>query len=659
MVRLKFARLVSFSSEDPLCPASSLVSGGPGGKWRCREPGEKQAWVLLQLQQLSTITGIDIGNNGAALVEIQVGRQGSNSDDMKVLLVASSFMSVNEARVGESTGRVRMFGLDKLSKEVSKEKWDLVKIIATQPFTSQTKYGVSFVVLSGPGAEPPPSLVEAENGRAGTALGAFKLKPEPESSIAPGSYFARQRAASGERTGPGTSVAATLRADRTLAEMAVNKESSAGKNVPKNQTVDKPPEQEMKPFKVKNSDIRDKKRKLEMSPAVLDEVKKRKIRRDNFPSRNILPGESDHDQPTSSRSVEAKKNTNKEICNGTIKTKLPKQNVYQSKVGKFSEFMKDVTFTISGFQNPLRGEIRKKGLEMGARYRGDWDDSCTHLICAFANTPKFNQVKGKGRIVMKDWIEECYSQRKRLPWRRFCLDKADKQEESEEEVIEDTKKDSLTDKEIDCARKMEMKKTEKSASKNKANASDFLENNVDMYDCDTDEEIDRLMKNEKADKKVEPVVSTNTDAYNLDADTDDEESKEIKVEVDPSEIETDPYEIETDIDDEEVESLRSKTEDISFEALSDHFRGQNFFLHGNFKSCERELLERYIKAALGSIIMYMEAKVDIIITHGVKECEVRDAKKVNKDAVFISPEWLFKCQDEEKLVDFRDYLVLK
>jgi len=655
MVRLKFARLVSFSSEDPLCPASSLVSGGPGGKWRCREPGEKQAWVLLQLQQLSTITAIDIGNNGAALVEVQVGRQGTNSDDMKVLLVASSFMSVNEARVGESTGRVRMFGLDKLSKEVSKEKWDLVKIIATQPFTSQTKYGVSFLVVSGPGVEPPPSLVEAEKGQAGTALGAFKLKPEPESTIAPGSYFARQRAASGERTGPGTSVAATLRADRTLAEMAVNKESSAGRNVPKKQPVEKPPEQEIKQFKTKNSDIRDKKRKLEMSPAVLDEVKRRKIRRDNFPSRNILPSEPD--QPSSSRSVDVKKNTNKEICNRTNKP-----NVNQSKVGKFSEFMKDVIFTISGFQNPLRGEIRQKGLEMGARYRKDWDDSCTHLICAFANTPKFNQVKGKGCIVMKDWIEECYSQRKRLPWRRFCLDKADKQEESEEEVIEDTKKDNSdcdTDKEIDCARKMEMEKTEKSGSKNKANASELVDYNVDMYDCDTDEEIDRLMKNEKADKKVEPVTSTNTDAYNLDAETDDEESKEIKVEVNPSEVETDPYEIETDIDDEEVESLRSKTEDISFEVLSDHFRGQNFFLHGNFKSCERELLERYIKAALGSIFMYMEAKVDIIITHGVKECEVRDAKKVNKDAVFISPEWLFKCQDEEKSVDFRDYLVLK
>merc|ERR1712096_122665 len=126
--------------------------------------------------------------------------------------------------------------------------------------------------------------------------------------------------------------------------------------------------------------------------------------------------------------------------------------------------------TISGFQNPLRGEIRKKGLEMGARYRGDWDDSCTHLICAFSNTPKFNQVEGKGRMVMKDWMEECYSQRKRLPWRRFCLDKADKQEESEEEVIEDTKKDNSacdTDKEIDCAEKWRWRKLRSLVQKTK------------------------------------------------------------------------------------------------------------------------------------------------------------------------------------------------
>ena len=31
-------------------------------------------------------------------------------------------------------------------------------------------------------------------------------------------------------------------------------------------------------------------------------------------------------------------------------------------------------------------------------------------------------MKGKGKIVKKEWVERCHSERKRLPWRRFCLD---------------------------------------------------------------------------------------------------------------------------------------------------------------------------------------------------------------------------------------------
>ena len=81
---------------------------------------------------------------------------------------------------------------------------------------------------------------------------------------------------------------------------------------------------------------------------------------------------------------------------------------------------------LSGYQNPFRGELRQKALDMGARYRGDWDDTCTHLICAFVNTPKFNQVKAKsGKIVKKEWVEKSHSDRIRYPWRRFCLDKQD------------------------------------------------------------------------------------------------------------------------------------------------------------------------------------------------------------------------------------------
>ena len=38
----------------------------------CREEGEAEAWVILQLEETSVITDIDIGNQGAAFIEVQV-----------------------------------------------------------------------------------------------------------------------------------------------------------------------------------------------------------------------------------------------------------------------------------------------------------------------------------------------------------------------------------------------------------------------------------------------------------------------------------------------------------------------------------------------------------------------------------------------------------
>ena len=147
MPPLKFKKVVGFSSEDAQFPAANIISGK--GKWRCREEGEKQAWVSLQLVELSQITNIDIGNFGSAFIEVQVGRHGCEETEMKVLLVASSFMSVNEARVGDQVSRVRMFGQEKLASELCKEKWDIIKIISTQPFNKHLKYGISFISLTG------------------------------------------------------------------------------------------------------------------------------------------------------------------------------------------------------------------------------------------------------------------------------------------------------------------------------------------------------------------------------------------------------------------------------------------------------------------------------------------------------------------------------
>ncbi|CAB4060184.1 XRCC1 [Lepeophtheirus salmonis] len=66
------------------------------------------------------------------------------------------------------------------------------------------------------------------------------------------------------------------------------------------------------------------------------------------------------------------------------------------KTAPFRKLFSGVVFVISGFQNPLRSEIRSKALAMGAVYSGYWNTTCTHLICAFTNTPKFNQVKSSG-----------------------------------------------------------------------------------------------------------------------------------------------------------------------------------------------------------------------------------------------------------------------
>lgn len=55
-------------------------------------------------------------------------------------------------------------------------------------------------------------------------------------------------------------------------------------------------------------------------------------------------------------------------------------------------------------------------------------------------------MKGKGKIVTKKWIESCFSEQKKIPWRRFATDRDEKNaDESEEEILCEWKKRQALD----------------------------------------------------------------------------------------------------------------------------------------------------------------------------------------------------------------------
>ena len=200
MPEVKIARVVSVSSEDPIYEAANLLKSK---KWRCQNVGEQQVSLVLQLSAPSQIHGIDIGNNGSAFVEVQVSRQAS-FNDYKVILVASSFLTPLESRNENSLTRVRMFAHDKLNADVAKDKWDLIKVICTQPFNKNIKYGLSFITIH--------SMPEVKKE---VKLGAFRLKTDDDDKLDESNAVRIFKSPKKE------SVATTLRSQETLASIAV------------------------------------------------------------------------------------------------------------------------------------------------------------------------------------------------------------------------------------------------------------------------------------------------------------------------------------------------------------------------------------------------------------------------------------------------------
>ncbi|CAH1797161.1 unnamed protein product [Owenia fusiformis] len=644
MPAIKFQHVVSFSSEDKNFPATNLLKPEGTSKWRCAKAGEKSASVTIQLEKSTKILSLDIGNNGSAFVEVLVGRASmASEDDFKVLLIASSFMTPLEARSNNGLTRVRMFDNEKLSQPTRDEHWDKVKVICTQPFNRTSNYGLSFIKLLSPGTPndgtTTPSLKKETSV---SKLGGFKLKPEESSPVRTGSLFAN-RGKEEVKTNIPLSGAAAVRAASREVDGALG--TTPIKHIPKPSSPivhDRTP----KPSTTKNGH--------DVKEATPTHKAEKRSREDGHSESSRKPSASDkiskrEDPPPRKKSR-----------SDAPKPKTP-----------FRQILKGVTFVMSGFKNPYRGELRDKALEMGAKYKPDWDKKCTHLICAFSNTPKFQEVLGKGRIVTKHWLLDCYEKKKLYPWRKYRLDGADSPsgsgssgDESEEEYRPVPKKitphKSPLSKTI--AHKTPQRSVEDSPSTSKASETKYsprkLKEDEDSTDVemDTDDEIEKI-KNDAL--KAKSKQETNDAIYDqsTDEETDDDIKPNDKIHNTPpsktvdngsKDIQKDEPGSSSDSDDEGLPELPD---------LPDFFAEKYFFFYGKFAAADRRTLVRYITAFDGTVEEYMSEKIHFVITESEWDDNFDDALKENPEVAFVRPAWVYECNDKSKLVPHQKYIV--
>lgn len=671
--------VLSFSSEDVAQPAQNLLKSETYRKWRCETAGEKQASVILELERATQIHSIDIGNNGSALVEVLVGRSSWSSDEQyQVLLVASSFMSPAESKSFTNVNRVRMFGPDKLSKPVAAQKWDRIKLVCTQPFNKSEQYGLSFINLHSP---PEDTDGDSEKAVASPSLpghskrlGRFTLKDDSDSEekkvVTSGSLFFKKLQK--KSSPPPMSTAAEVRAASTAASSSDDRKAGATSTV---QEVRHPVAKDRHPVAMGGQSPAS-----DRHPVANDKLGK--VGEKTSPKTDVTHVQRRTSESTKRKYEDVPKENNKGKSPPPTKKKRGSPSRVDDDSLAFEEIMKDVVFVLSGFVNPERGNLRDKALQMGAQYKQDWGRGCTHLICAFANTPKFNQVKGKGKIVTKKWISDCFKKKKRLPTRNYHLpgDSSSSEESSEEEEVK-PKRPPVRKTDADTGsrdRKNAGDEEDTSSVSDKrpigktAHASDSVgekderkkkEDADDIYDGSTDDETQEQPKHEKR-KNVSPPSPQETSSS--DRDTEDELKRVQKEEEKETEQqEEDIYGGTTDDEQEETtnkdeaepaDDVSSGSEDLP--SLPDFFSHKHFLLYGEIESTTRRLLIRYITAYNGTVEEYMSDNVDFVITNEDWDGNFDEALNENASLAFVRPKWIMVCHEKGALVPFQPYIIV-
>ncbi|XP_055911377.1 DNA repair protein XRCC1 [Eupeodes corollae] len=643
------------SSEDKIHSASNLLRHEASKKWKTGEPGEKTSYVIIEMESEYVIKGIDIGNESSAFVEVLVGGATCAREKFKEILITCSFMTPIESKMCSMPNRVRCFGREALVEEIASQKWKLLKIVCSQPFNKDINYGLSFIKVH---VEEP--LKEKTDNKTNTSLfnrpfGSFSLRedsPDSESESTT-ALFNRWKVSKNKQLNSISSVPripspAALK--KTNQSPIVRKTTSVATPSSKR---DPPAESPVIIDRNRNSllftdedeeeSVQEKRKKklekLERAIAadqerVTKETEKAKksknlnsskteTKREDKPKKSEA-NTSYSEKEKSSRSPKSAKKQNSPststgqrrpssspcVSDKAKKPKLDKPVQYKP----FNQLLNGVVLVISGIQNPDRADLRNKALALGAKYKGDWDSSSTHLICAFKNTPKYNQVKGVGKIVTRSWIEDCYSKKRKIPWRRYALDSDEiLKAESDDEILDESLKPH------EPGESDEKRKNSNDSDDEVLTIYDEMDTNNSQCissGSDTEDEIQKVLAKKSPQKK--PTQTNSSDVFELSTEEEDYVAKRKL-----------------------TQTSRDKTK---------FFDKMKFFISDQLSATIKIKIEQYIETFDGILTSSIEVADYLIANNPI--ADVGEFKGQT-----VTPLWILECYDLECLIPTKRYLV--
>ncbi|CAF2317220.1 unnamed protein product [Rotaria sp. Silwood2] len=590
MPLINFRNVLSCSSEDRIHCAENLLKPEQYKKWLSSKGSDERLTCILEFEKSSLISSIDIGNDGSAFIELLVSRSSSSkTDDWTLLLPATLLMTPSESRSNTNRNQVKLLKSYDLNKACLNEKWDRLKIICEQKFNRLNQFGLCFIKLYSPSTSSDETNQTGSLNKSSIIISNDDDDDDEtgkeQSKI--GSFFAKKQAEKTLKTSE-PSASDQIRALSNVADELLSRKS--------------------------------------MNDNEIQTLLKKDVK--NTPNR-----------------------LSKRRISDELESSINENETKRSKTQDKSKIMKNIVFVLSGFQNPLRSELRNKATAMGAIYNDDWDEACTHLICAFPNTPKYTQVleTGKGFIVNKQWILDCYKQNQLLAEKNYEL----KGSNNNTNTIKRDKPNRISEKKqtkttnFDDDDEQEEKEEEYQLSKDVTKKTP-VKKKMSTFDDDDDEDDEEPVTSKHVIRKSQTKKKMTT------FDDDDDEESIVPKDVIKKPIvsdDDDVYNAETDEDEPE-------TNKKSFD-LANFFHGKHFYVFSDdFDDNTLRDIRRVIYAYDGILEKQIKSDVQYAITNRTWNQEFEKISKTNPEIKFLSLDWLQDCHDENKFVPCQPYLIV-